>query len=64
MAELLARFAGPAADDAHASFQRAALDLRQLSGGESGQSADARRLLERRKALSRKSRPDDGHGNI
>jgi DNA primase len=64
MAELLARFAGPAADDAHASFQRAALDLRQLSGGESGQTADARRLLERRKALSRNSRPDDGHGNI
>jgi DNA primase len=64
MAELLARFAGPAADDAHASFQRAAFDLRQLVGGESGRSADARRLLERRKALSRKPGPQDGRGNI
>ncbi|MBN9588371.1 MAG: DNA primase [Alphaproteobacteria bacterium] len=69
MAELLARFAGAAADDAHASFQRAAFDLRQLVGGESGQSADARRLLERRKALSQNphpgnQRPDDGRGNI
>jgi DNA primase len=64
MAELLARFAGPAADDAHASFQRAAFDLRQLVGGESGRAADARRLLERRKALSRKTRPQDGRDNI
>lgn len=67
MAELLARFAGPAADDAHASFQRAVFDLRQLAGGDSGQ--DARRLLERRKALSQNSRPGtqhpgDGHGNF
>ena len=64
MAELLARFAGLAADDAHASFQRAVFDLRQLAGGESGQSADARRLLERRKAFSRNQRPGDGRGNI
>lgn len=64
MAELLARFAGPAADDAHASFQRAVQDLHHLVGGESGQAADARRLLERRKALSRNPRPDDGRGTI
>jgi DNA primase len=64
MAELLARFAGLAADDAHASFLRAVFDLRQLAGGESGQSADARRLLERRKAFSRNQRPGDGRGNI
>lgn len=62
MAELLARFAGPAADDAHASFQRAVLDLRQLAGGQTG--GEARRLLDRRKALSRNLRPGEGRGHI
>ena len=56
MAELLARFAGSAALDPHASFQRAVADLRELAG----QQVDARRLLERRKALS--ERPGDGRG--
>jgi DNA primase len=56
LAELLVRFAGPAAEDPHASFQRAVADLRELSGHQ----ADARRLLERRKALSQ--RPGDGRG--
>jgi len=64
MAELLAHFAGPAADDAHASFQRAVQDLRHLVGGESGQTVDARRLLERRKAFSQNQRPGDGRGTI
>jgi DNA primase len=54
MADLLARFAGAPVEDAHASFQRAVADLRELTGG---QQADARRLLDRRKALS-------GRGNI
>ena len=58
MAELLARFAGHPVDDPHASFQRAVSDLRELAG----QPTDARRLLERRKALS--DRPNDGRGNI
>jgi len=56
MADLLARFAGPAAEDPHASFQRALKDLRELTGHQS----DARRLLERRK--ERFQRPDDGRG--
>src|SRR5665213_960071 len=56
MADLLVRFAGSAAEDPHASFQRAVADLRELSGHQ----ADARRLLERRKALSQ--RPGDGRG--
>ncbi|MBA2588352.1 MAG: DNA primase [Alphaproteobacteria bacterium] len=56
IAELLVRFAGPAAQDPHASFQRAVADLRELAGNQS----DARRLLERRKALS--ERPGDGRG--
>jgi DNA primase len=64
MAELLAHFAGPAADDAHAGFQRAVQDLRQLVGGESGHTADARRLLERRKAFSQNPRPGGGRDNI
>jgi DNA primase len=54
MADLLARFAGAPVEDALASFQRAVSDLRELTGG---QQADARRLLDRRKALS-------GRGNI
>ena len=58
MAELLARFAGSAVDDPLASFQRAVADLRELAG----HPIDARRLLERRKALS--DRPNDGRGNI
>lgn len=58
MADLLARFAGPPVEDAHASFQRAVSDLRELTGHQN----DARRLLQRRKALS--ERPDDGRGNI
>ena len=58
MAELLARFAGPAVEDPLASFQRAVADLRELAG----HPIDARRLLERRKALS--DRPNDGRGNI
>jgi DNA primase len=56
MSDLLARFAGSAAEDPHASFQRAMADLRELAGHQ----ADARRLLERRKALSQ--RPGDGRG--
>jgi DNA primase len=56
MADLLARFAGSAVEDPLASFQRAIADLRELSGHQ----ADARRLLERRKALSQ--RPGDGRG--
>ena len=56
MADLLARFAGNAAEDPHASFQRALKDLRELTGHQS----DARRLLERRK--ERFQRPDDGRG--
>jgi DNA primase len=56
MADLLARFAGSAVEDPHASFQRAMADLRELAGHQ----ADARRLLERRKALSQ--RPGDGRG--
>ena len=62
MAELLARFAGPAADDAHASFQRAVLDLRQLAESQTGD--EARRLLDRRKALSQNQRPGEGRGHI
>ena len=58
MAELLVRFAGPAVEDPLASFQRAVADLRELAG----HPIDARRLLERRKALS--DRPNDGRGNI
>jgi len=58
MAELLVRFAGSAVDDPLASFQRAVADLRELAG----HPIDARRLLERRKALS--DRPNDGRGNI
>jgi DNA primase len=58
MAELLARFAGHPVEDPHASFQRAVSDLRELAG----HPTDARRLLERRKALS--DRPNDGRGNI
>jgi DNA primase len=58
MAELLARFAGSAVDDPLASFQRAVADLRELAG----HPIDARRLLERRRALS--DRPNDGRGNI
>ena len=56
MAELLVRFAGSRPDDPQASFHRAIADLRELAG----QKADARRLLERRKALS--ERPGDGRG--
>ena len=56
MADLLARFAGSAAEDPHASFQCALKDLRELTGHQS----DARRLLERRK--ERFQRPDDGRG--
>jgi DNA primase len=56
IADLLARFAGTAVEDPHASFQRAMADLRELSGHQ----ADARRLLERRKAFSQ--RPGDGRG--
>ena len=56
MAELLVRFAGSPAEDPQASFQRAIADLRELAG----QKTDARRLLERRKALS--ERPGDGRG--
>jgi DNA primase len=56
MADLLVRFAGSAVEDPHASFQRAVADLRELSGHQ----ADARRLLDRRKALSQ--RPGDGRG--
>src|SRR5471032_2591778 len=51
MADLLARFAGSAVEDPQASFQRAVADLRELAGGHQ---ADARRLLERRKALSQR----------
>jgi len=58
MAELLVRFAGSTVDDPLASFQRAVADLRELAG----HPIDARRLLERRKALS--DRPNDGRGNI
>jgi len=58
MAELLVRFAGHPALDPLASFQRAVSDLRELAG----RPTDARRLLERRKALS--DRPNDGRGNI
>ena len=57
MADLLARFAGSPAEDPHASFQRAVLDLRELAGHQS----DARRLLERRK--ERFDRPGDGRGH-
>jgi hypothetical protein len=53
---LLVRFAGVAVEDPHASFQRALTDLRELSG----QQADARRLLERRK--ERFQKPGDGRG--
>jgi DNA primase len=56
MADLLARFAGIAVDDPHASFQCALKDLRELTGHQS----DARRLLERRK--DRIQRPGDGRG--
>src|SRR5471032_2496219 len=56
MADLLARFAGSAVEDPQASFQRAVADLRELAGHK----ADARRLLDRRKALSQ--RPGDGRG--
>jgi DNA primase len=56
MADLLARFAGSTVEDPHASFQRAVADLRELAGHQ----ADARRLLDRRKALSQ--RPGDGRG--
>ena len=56
MADLLARFAGLAVEDPHASFQRAIKDLRELTGHPS----DARRLLERRK--ERFQRPGDGRG--
>ena len=56
MAELLVRFAGSPAEDPQASFQRAIADLRELAGHQT----DARRLLERRKALS--ERPGDGRG--
>jgi DNA primase len=58
MADLLASFAGSPVDDPHAGFQRALSDLRELAGYR----AEARRLLERRKA--RMVRPDDGHSNI
>jgi len=57
MADLLARFAGPAAPDPLSSFQRAVQDLRELAG----QQTDARRLLERRK--QRFDRPTDGRGS-
>ena len=57
MADLLARFAGPAVDDPLSSFKRAVLDLRDLAG----QHTDARRLLERRK--QRFDRPLDGRGH-
>jgi DNA primase len=57
MADLLARFAGPAVDDPLSSFKRAVLDLRDLAG----QQTDARRLLERRK--QRFDRPLDGRGH-
>jgi hypothetical protein len=56
MADLLARFAGSATPDPQASFQRAVADLRELAGHQ----ADARRLLDRRKAFSQ--RPGDGRG--
>jgi DNA primase len=56
MADLLARFAGSSVEDPQASFQRAVADLRELAGHQT----DARRLLERRKALSQ--RPGDGRG--
>jgi len=56
MADLLARFAGPAAPNPLSSFQRAVQDLRELAG----QQTDARRLLERRK--QRFDRPTDGRG--
>ena len=56
MADLLARFAGIAVDDPHASFRCALKDLRELTGHQS----DARRLLERRK--DRIQRPGDGRG--
>ncbi len=57
MADLLARFAGPAVEDPLSSFQRALQDLRELAG----QQTDARRLLERRK--QRFDRPTDGRGH-
>jgi len=57
MADLLARFAGPAVEDPLSSFQRAVLDLRELAG----QQTDARRLLERRK--QRFDRPSEGRGH-
>jgi DNA primase len=57
MADLLARFAGPAVEDPLSSFQRAIQDLRELAG----QQTDARRLLERRK--QRFDRPSDGRGH-
>jgi len=57
MADLLARFAGPAVEDPLSSFQRAVQDLRELAG----QQTDARRLLERRK--QRFDRPTDGRGH-
>jgi len=56
MTDLLARFAGIAVEDPHASFQRALKDLRELTGHQT----DARRLLERRK--ERFQRPGDGRG--
>jgi DNA primase len=56
MADLLARFAGFPVDDPHASFQRAVADLRELGTSQT----DARRLLDRRKALS--GRHSDGRG--
>jgi DNA primase len=59
MADLLAHFAGPPVEDAHLGFQRAVEGLRELTGPSH---ADARRLLDRRKALS--GRHGDGRGNI
>jgi DNA primase len=56
MTDLLARFAGTAVEDPHASFQHVLKDLRELTGHQS----DARRLLERRK--ERFQRPGDGRG--
>jgi DNA primase len=57
MADLLVHFAGSAAPDPLASFQRAVVDLRELAGDRD----DARRLLERRKA---RSAAGDGRGTL
>jgi DNA primase len=54
MADLLARFAGRPVEDPHASFLRAVEGLRDTTG----QTPDARYVLDRRKAVS------DGRGNI